>query len=114
MSLNKTNTNMEAGMPSFSSAFSLAFSSFVGPSKESMLFSKKQFKHLLKRYKLIDEPFCRPQSDHAERSDLAKRFFIAGQARSERHGGERERERERERESQESKREKGRGLNIPQ
>jgi hypothetical protein len=23
-------------------------------------------------------PECRPQSDHAERIDLAKRFFIAG------------------------------------
>jgi hypothetical protein len=37
---------------------------------------------------------CRPQSDHAERSDLAKRFYIAGW---ERERAERERERERER-----------------
>jgi hypothetical protein len=34
---------------------------------------------------------CRPQSDHVERSDLAKRFFIAGW---ERETAERERERE--------------------
>jgi hypothetical protein len=33
---------------------------------------------------------CRPQSDHAERSDLAKRFFIA---RWERERAERERKR---------------------
>jgi hypothetical protein len=47
---------------------------------------------------------CRPQSDHAERSDLAKRFFIAGPARSEPGGREREpRERERE----------GQGLEYP-
>jgi hypothetical protein len=45
---------------------------------------------------------CRPQSDHAERSDLASRFFIAGWVRGR---GERERERERERE-------KGKGLNT--
>jgi hypothetical protein len=43
----------------------------------------------------------RPQSDHVERSDLAKRFFIAG--------WERERA-----ESQESEGERGRGLNTPQ
>jgi hypothetical protein len=43
----------------------------------------------------------RPQNDHVETSDLAKRFFIAG--------WERERE-----ESQESKGERGRGLNTPQ
>jgi hypothetical protein len=47
---------------------------------------------------------CGPQSDHAERSDLAKRFFIAGW---ERERAEREREREREGE-------RGRGLNTPQ
>jgi hypothetical protein len=40
-----------------------------------------------------------PKSDHVERSDPAKRFFIAG--------WERERERER-------ARERGRGLNTPQ
>jgi hypothetical protein len=40
---------------------------------------------------------CRPQSDHVERSDLAKRFFIAGW---ERERAEREREREREREKE--------------
>jgi hypothetical protein len=33
---------------------------------------------------------CRPQSDHAERSDLAKRFFIAGPSRSEPGGRRRE------------------------
>jgi hypothetical protein len=43
----------------------------------------------------------RPQSDHVERSDLAKRFFIAG--------WERERA-----ESQEREGERGRGLNTPQ
>jgi hypothetical protein len=43
-----------------------------------------------------------PKSDHVERSDLAKRFFIA---RWEMERAERERERERE---------KGRGLNTPQ
>jgi hypothetical protein len=43
----------------------------------------------------------RPQSDHVERSDLAKRFFIAG--------WERERA-----QSQESEGERGRGLNTPQ
>jgi hypothetical protein len=37
-----------------------------------------------------------PKSDHVERSDLAKRFFIAGW---ERERAKRERERERERES---------------
>jgi hypothetical protein len=47
---------------------------------------------------------CRPQSDHAESSDLAKRFFIAGWG-WERERAERERERERERE-------KGKGLNT--
>jgi hypothetical protein len=36
---------------------------------------------------------CRPQSDHAEGSDLAKRVFIAGPVRSEPHGREGERER---------------------
>jgi hypothetical protein len=36
---------------------------------------------------------CRPQSDHVEKSDLAKRFFIAGW---ERERAKRERERERE------------------
>jgi hypothetical protein len=41
-----------------------------------------------------------PKSDHVERSDLAKRFFIA---RWEMERAERERERE-----------KGRGLNTPQ
>jgi hypothetical protein len=46
----------------------------------------------------------RPQNDHVERSDLAKRFFIAGEIVGE---GE-------SRESQESKREKGRCLNTPQ
>jgi hypothetical protein len=40
-----------------------------------------------------------PKSDHVERSDLAKRFFIA---RQERERAERERERER-----------GKGLNTP-
>jgi hypothetical protein len=45
-------------------------------------------------------PNVGPKSDHVERSDLAKRFFIARW---------RERERERKRE-----RERGRGLNIPQ
>jgi hypothetical protein len=49
---------------------------------------------------------CRPQSDHVERSDLAKRFFIA---RWERGRAERERERERERKRE---REKGKGLNT--
>jgi hypothetical protein len=43
----------------------------------------------------------RPQSDHVERSDLAKRFFIAG--------WERERAERAKREG-----EKGRGLNTPQ
>jgi hypothetical protein len=43
----------------------------------------------------------RPQNDHVERSDLAKRFFIAG--------WKRERA-----ESQEREGERGRGLNIPQ
>jgi hypothetical protein len=43
----------------------------------------------------------RPQSDHVERSDLAKRFFIARL----------ERERA---ESQEREGERGRGLNTPQ
>jgi hypothetical protein len=43
----------------------------------------------------------RPQNDHVERSDLAKRFFIA----------EWERERA---ESQEREGERGRGLNTPQ
>jgi hypothetical protein len=47
-----------------------------------------------------------PKYDHAERSDLAKRFFIA---RWERGRAERERKRERERE-----RERGRSLNSPQ
>jgi hypothetical protein len=40
---------------------------------------------------------CRHKSDHVERSDLAKRFFIAGW---ERERAEREREREREREEE--------------
>jgi hypothetical protein len=44
---------------------------------------------------------CGPQSDHVERSGLAKRFFFA----------EWERERV---ESQERERERGRGLNTPQ
>jgi hypothetical protein len=43
---------------------------------------------------------CRPQSDHKERSDLAKRFFIAGW---ERERAKREKERERE----------GQGLKYP-
>jgi hypothetical protein len=43
---------------------------------------------------------CRPQSDHAERSDLAKRFFIAG--------WERERAKRAKREKQE-----GQGLKYP-
>jgi hypothetical protein len=41
---------------------------------------------------------CRLQSDHAERSDLAKRFFIAGW----------------ERERAKKRKERGRGLNTPQ
>jgi hypothetical protein len=41
---------------------------------------------------------CRPQSDHVERGDLAKRFFIAGW----------------ERERATRWRERGRGLNTPQ
>jgi hypothetical protein len=41
---------------------------------------------------------CRPQSDHAERSDLAKRFFIAGW---ERERAKKERDR------------KGQGLKYP-
>jgi hypothetical protein len=44
---------------------------------------------------------CEPQNDHVERSDLAKRFFIAG--------WERERA-----ESQQREGERGRGLNTPQ
>jgi hypothetical protein len=51
----------------------------------------------------MDVGKCRPQSDHVERSDLAKRFFIAGW---ERERAERERERQRERG------ERGRGLNT--
>jgi hypothetical protein len=43
---------------------------------------------------------CRPQSDHVERSDLAKRFFIVRW--------------ERERAKRERKTERGRGLNNPQ
>jgi hypothetical protein len=43
----------------------------------------------------------RPQSDHMERSDLAKRFFIAGWERERAERAEREGER-------------GRGLNTPQ
>jgi hypothetical protein len=43
----------------------------------------------------------RPQNDHVERSDLAKRFFIAGW---EREGAE----------SQEREGERSRGLNTPQ
>jgi hypothetical protein len=31
---------------------------------------------------------CRPQNDHVERSDLAKRFFIAGWERERAKGGE--------------------------
>jgi hypothetical protein len=45
----------------------------------------------------------RPQNDHVERSDLAKRFFIAGLERERAESQEKERERER-----------GRGLNTPQ
>jgi hypothetical protein len=43
----------------------------------------------------------RPQNDHVERSDLAKRFFIAGWERKRAERAKREGER-------------GRGLNIPQ
>jgi hypothetical protein len=46
-----------------------------------------------------------PKSDHVEKSDLDKRFFIAGWKRERAKRAERERERERER---------GRGLNTPQ
>jgi hypothetical protein len=35
----------------------------------------------------------RPQSDHVERSDLGKRFYIAGQERESRESQEREGER---------------------
>jgi hypothetical protein len=42
-----------------------------------------------------------PKSDHVERSDLAKRFFIAGWVRERA-------------ESQEGEGERGRGLNTPQ
>jgi hypothetical protein len=40
---------------------------------------------------------CGPQNDHVERSDLAKKFFIAGWERERARRAERERERERER-----------------
>jgi hypothetical protein len=52
------------------------------------------FLHVVRKY--------RPQNDHVERSDLAKRFFIARW------------ERERARESKERGGERGRVLNTPQ
>jgi hypothetical protein len=48
----------------------------------------------------VKAPSIDPKSDHAERSDLAKRFFIARW--------------EREKVKREGERERGRGLNIPQ
>jgi hypothetical protein len=60
-------------------------------------FPKIKFSHFL----------CSPQSDHAERSDLAKRFFIASRQGASLMGERENRERERERERE------GHGLKYP-